>query len=474
MPLGAPPVASPPGPRPASSPYHVGPTAYAGIADPYRVGAFGVEATAHHLHRLAFIHACLMRTGAAHLAARANWDLKVGLGRHLYEDAEAATALRHRVLDLRTAPARLEREPDPRLALALQELLHAETDAELLRAVYVVWRPALLDAVEAHARQTQPIVDAPTIRILRTISQDLREQVAWGRDMVAAWEADAGDAQALRAAEDFVRRQRDYLRAAGGVDGAALPEAGAEAGSLPKPWRSHRPYALPLRSRRDPRRQGATTFARTGVAEPPPEETARRLVGMMRVRQEEMTAAELVAGVLYAQQGMPWAFYADLARHCWDEVRHSLFGQAALEADGWDWASRPQYTSDYDVAAPKIAAARYAWLAIGIEGGAMKKNGKRAEFEFCRDQARHARMAQFQDYDWADEVVHARFGRTWAPELMGDDSAGAATTEAVAQRELAAFWAVVGEAGRQFAETGVAPAVPPPEPVAAVAPEDTP
>ncbi len=86
---------------------------------------------------------------------------------------------------------------------------------------------------------------------------------------------------------------------------------------------------------------------------------------------------------------MPWEFYRDLARHLWDEVRHALFGQAALENDGVDWMSRPQYTSDYDVNAPKIPGAQYTWLAIGIEEGAMKRPGKAGEYEFCRDQAKH-------------------------------------------------------------------------------------
>jgi hypothetical protein len=447
--------------------YRPGPASYAGIREPYRLGAFGVEENARRLHRLAFVHACLMRIGAAHLPARCHWDLKVALGRHLYEDAEAATALRARVLELRTSPARLEREPDARLALALQELLHADSDAELLLGLYTVWRPALLAAVDAHIRRTQPVVDAPTVRILRRIRTDLEEQVDLGQELLAAFREDPLDAESLVQAATFVDRQRAYLQAAGGVAGdQPLPE-GVARGELPRPWRSHRPYQLPLRSRRDPRRQGPTTWARTGVAAPPEDPVARRLVAMMRVRQEEMTAAELVAGVLYAQTGMPWEFYADLARHCWDEVRHCLFGQAALERDGWEWASRPQYTSDYDLAAPKIAAARYAWLAVGIEGGAMAKGGKQAEFTFCRDEARHPLMAQFQDYDWADEVLHARLGRRWAPELLGDASEDAEETRVVAQRELDEFWRIVGEHCEAYTRTGQVPPLPPVE----VAPE---
>jgi hypothetical protein len=451
------------GARAAPVAYHPGPASYAGIQDPYRLGAYGVMDNARLLHRYAYIHACLMRIAAGHLPARANWDLKVALGRHLYEDAEAATALRNRTLELRTSPARLERDPDPRLALALEELLHAESDAELFLAVYTLWRPALLAAYQDHLARTQPIVDAPTIRVLRTIVLDLNEQLNWAAHMIDALRSDPVDRADLEAAAGFVAKQREYLDACGGIAGLTSDDSTGTV--LPKPWRSYQPYTLPLRSRRDPRRQGPTTFARTSVSEPPTDDNARRLVSMMRVRQEEMTAAELVAGVLYSQRGMPWEFYADLARHCWDEIRHALFGQAALEADGWEWASRPQYTSDYDIAAPKLAAARYAWLAIGIEGGAMKKNGKRSEYEFCRDVAKHPLMTQFQDYDWADEVVHARFGRRWAPELLGDETEDATLTHAIADHELTEFWSIVGAACAEYARTGVAPPVPEPEAV---------
>jgi len=39
--------------------------------------------------------------------------------------------------------------------------------------------------------------------------------------------------------------------------------------------------------------------------------------------------------------------------------------------------------------------------------------GKRQEYEFCRDKAQHPLMALYQDYDWADEVIHSHFGQEW-------------------------------------------------------------
>jgi hypothetical protein len=47
-----------------------------------------------------------------------------------------------------------------------------------------------------------------------------------------------------------------------------------------------------------------------------------------------------------------------------------------------------------------------------IEQGLMPKTGKRYEWETA--QAAHNELSTlFQDYDWADEVLHARVGRDW-------------------------------------------------------------
>jgi hypothetical protein len=142
---------------------------------------------------------------------------------------------------------------------------------------------------------------------------------------------------------------------------------------------------------------------------------------MMRIRQEEMGAAETVAGIIFQIKGMPWEFYEDLIRHMWDELRHTMLGQAALESEGLDWRSRPQFVTDYDFLADKLPSVRYAWLSIGIEDFLMKRPGKVALFEFCRDEVKHPFFAQVQDYDWADEVFHAQTGRKWTPQIFDED-----------------------------------------------------
>jgi hypothetical protein len=412
---------------------------FAGIGEPYAIGKFGVEQNSAVLLRFRYWHEGLLRAAAGQLPRREDWDLRLAMCKHLYEDAEAAEQWRNRIPELRTSSAVLSKEPDPRLSLLMDELVHAENDLEWTAAVYEVIKPALLEAYRRHAEQTQKIIDQPSIRILRTAILDLEEQVAWGREFLE--EIRSSDVYPDLSPE-FTANIQACLQSAGGITGE-LPRAT----DLPRRMRSNTPYTIPLRSSRDPRKMGPTIGARTSIANLPDDPAQKGVIDMMRVRQEEMTACDLLAGVLYSQKNMPWPFYRDLARHIWDEARHAMFGQAALEADGHEWMSRPQYTSDYDVNAGKIPAAQYAWLSIGIEEGAMISLGKKKEFEFCRDEAKHPLMAQFQDYDWADEIVHANFGRKWTPDMMGEQLS---IVREIAQKELNHFFTEVGKAQREF------------------------
>jgi len=57
-----------------------------------------------------------------------------------------------------------------------------------------------------------------------------------------------------------------------------------------------------------------------------------------------------------------------------------------------------------------------------IEQGLMPRNGKRFEWEVGL--ASHNPLsALFQDYDWADEVLHARIGRDWYLKQFDDPKA---------------------------------------------------
>jgi hypothetical protein len=157
---------------------------------------------------------------------------------------------------------------------------------------------------------------------------------------------------------------------------------------------------------------------------PPPDDVRQWLLQMMKVRMNETAAAECIAATMVQTSEMPWEYYRELARHLWDEIRHAAFGEVALREEGYpSYDAFPEGIAIADFNLSVSPLERYLRLGIAVENGAMKcPPGKREEYEWCRDVARHRLMTTFQDYDWADEVVHAQTARRWCLLSFGGDS----------------------------------------------------
>jgi hypothetical protein len=386
----------------------------AGILDAARP-AFGVEENARRLLRYAYLEQQLVVALAGHLVGTPEWEAKHALGRHLWEDAEHATWLRERIPQLRTSAKALDRSPDPRLTLLMAEALEARDTVELLVGHYGVVKRRLLAAYRRHLAETQPLVDHPTIRLLGFIIAEEEAQLGWALDALEALTAEPPARERAAAWQAHLER---YLAAAGGVTGdEPAPDPGPDAA------RSASPAKLPRLPARDARFDLCGDF--TGPASATGPAIAEQVLTKARVRLNEMAAVENIASTLYETRGMPWEYYRDLARHLWDEIRHSCFGQVQIERAGHRIEEFPMrmFTADfYPLLTP---LERYTLLGIAIENGAMKyPPGKRQEFEWARDVARDPLATVFQDYDWADEVLHAQIARHWVGAQMGADRQG--------------------------------------------------
>ncbi|MEI8309695.1 MAG: hypothetical protein WCH98_02960, partial [Verrucomicrobiota bacterium] len=80
-----------------------------------------------------------------------------------------------------------------------------------------------------------------------------------------------------------------------------------------------------------------------------------------------------------------------------------------------------------------------------IEQGLMPKTGKRHEWEVSKE-AESPLATTFQDFDWADEVLHARIGRDWYVADMGSAAEAVAFGDECWSRVLSA-WKIWKEAG---------------------------
>lgn len=471
---------------------------YAGLTGQDRPGLF-VEENALLLRRYAYVEQRLFLLEAGHFPGTAIWELKHALARHAWEDAQHADALRRRIVTMRTSPRLLDQCPDPALQALLDEVERAADAVELTSGVYGVVKPALLAAYRWHLATSNPVADFPTVRELEIMLREEAHQLLWAAEALAelggqdaaepvrrellasgvvagppvaatgargvAERSDGPAADGAAAAEgapsatgrpgppvgaplapapgaaERARAWQDHL-------GALLRAAGGITGREPRPAAAAPPPRGTARFRisRHPRRDGrfAVNFQFNEPGDPPAETVPEKLVFMMRGRLNELAATENVASAIYelaAEGVLPWEGLLELARHMWDEARHSMLGQAVLEQLGHDIREWPLRIGPGYGYLALDALERYAHLGLNVEQGMMRyPPGKRQEFEWCRDVARHALAAMYQDYDWADEVYHTQIARRWVGHALGARTAGAAGGDGVpeALRALAA------------------------------------
>ncbi len=411
---------------------------YTGIVDVGRVG-LAVEECAARVARFGYVSEQLMRVHAGKMTSIANWEFKAAVGHQVWESALHWGIWRNRIGELRAHEHLIDSHNEGPLYDLFQELLRSQDDPEYAVGLYAVILPAYHAALQRYRAETNPLVDQPTVRAIGHVLLDLEQQLAFGQHVLAA--IDPAEAPNLMPWQEHLTA---YLEAAGGIDGT---QPARPTYSLPAP-RSDGDFRIAPSFARDSR----FTTSLPKISPWDEEAIPDHLLSKMWVRAQEMTAAELCASVLFEWEDLPYTGCVDLARHCWDETRHSLFGQAALEGEGIPLTTLPSWVGYAKHTLPAPPQKRYSHLAIATEGGVMAyPGGKRGEWEWCKDLAQHPLMTTYQDFDWADEVTHVRYGREWLIRYFckGDrQRANALADETVAERK--AYY-------EQLAETESAP-----------------
>jgi hypothetical protein len=362
---------------------------YAGLGEVKRTG-LSVQSAAARLHHLSLVEKSLMFFCAAHLVATPIRDLKLLLGRAQFLAAERCSALRKRLQELRVPKVRVDMRPGKALELAIEEALHCENSKEAAEVAHAL-HAGLITTYMRYLDQTNQLADSPSCDLISSQLPLLRGIT----ESIEAFIETSGENRAAIRLEKF-------FAAAGGLDGS-----GRRSDELPARERSERPFEIDRNTGRPSSPPPVWDYIK-----PSQEETADHFVHMLGIRLSEINVAEGLAIVIFETKDKPWEFYHDLARHLWDEIRHSMMGEAAIEAAFGQAGAVPmrEYERIYCMEAPPLE--QYATLGIEIEGGQMRYPvGKRGEWEFCRDVVKNSLMTTFQDYDWADEVLHVNLAR---------------------------------------------------------------
>jgi hypothetical protein len=253
---------------------------------------------------------------------------------------------------------------------------------------------------------TNPLVDAPSVRLCRFAFLEVEDILKFGKACIDA----LIDKETAEKIGPWRQGLRDALAAAGGLDGSAAP-SGQEA----KRQHSIRRYSLdkvPRRDERFPDPYNMGVNAEVFLYDESMPADAKVLM-MFYKRLREIDVPEMMASIIAETPRKPWGYYRDMTRQLWDEARHAMMGEVGFVQAGIDWPKlvRINFTWSLGLNTQLTPLERHGVLYF-IEQGLMPKNGKRYEWEVAQ-KAGHPLCALFQDYDWADEVLHARIGRDW-------------------------------------------------------------
>ncbi|MFP8875234.1 MAG: hypothetical protein VCB42_12080 [Myxococcota bacterium] len=184
-------------------------------------GRYDVEATARRVRNFRYAEEWLMMMLGGWVATIPEIPVKTGLGKIIWECAQAADEFGKRLPELRCGRKATEASEASNNAFAdfIQAVAGPERPdltIEKLTGVFDVLIPHLVEVYELHSRETDPICDAPSIEILDQILRKKRQHLQWSQEVLDT----LCDSDTLR---ERRRERADQLRvqlaASGGVTG---------------------------------------------------------------------------------------------------------------------------------------------------------------------------------------------------------------------------------------------------------------
>ena len=408
-------------------PSQIGPESYRGYAGlPPLVGlqsmseavAKGIT-VAESVGRLLRIHWSLKRLHTifvARIAATPIYELKMAFSLHALYCAEHVEQFANRVREMRQPPYGLEVSPDANLDLFFNEVSAAPDVPALVLGLYSHAVPALDRALKRLIADTNKLFDHPTYRICRLTLVEIQDVLQYGWQALECLVSD----EAKNSLSGWSMLLADLLKAAGNLDGT---EASVSADLKPMFSAAPRKYdGTPRRDARfkDPYNMGVNAEALLFSPDVPP---LPKSIMLYFKRMREIDVPEVMSSILAETSDKPWEYYRAMTRQLWDEARHAMMGETGFVSMGIDWTKIPfNFTWSLGLNTQLSALERHAVLYTIEQGLMPKKTGKQYEWEVAVATSNRL-TALIQDYDWADEVLHAQIGREWLVKDLGGQKA---------------------------------------------------
>ncbi len=367
---------------------------------------WSLDESVERLKRLHYVLKRLYETLTARITGEPIYELKTAFSYHAYLCAEQVTLIRKRVSEMREPPLGLDKIPHAGLERLMDEVIAAPTTETLLLGVYEVALPAVLRACKRLKVDAHPLADAPTVRIAKLMEFELADAAQFGEAAIQQLVT----SEVRETAVLWLGVLRQCLQAAGELDGTQATSV-----DIPDPMHSREPYSFVKEPRRDERFQDSFNAGVNPEAFLYDERFLPRDKTLMMYykRIREIDVPEMMASILVELGPQePWEFHQEMMRQLWDEARHAMMGEVGFAAQGLDWRKIPiNFTWSRNLNLQLDARERHGVLFF-IEQGLMPRTGKRYEYEVGM-QSGDPLSGLFQDFDWADEVLHAQIGRRW-------------------------------------------------------------
>jgi uncharacterized ferritin-like protein (DUF455 family) len=347
------------------------------------------------------------------MPAAPDYDAKTVLGRFGYVHNQNAKHLYERAGELpgaineKSGPPALVREAFERISMA-PDADHFYVGYEfLLRQIYTEY-----DRLYA---RLDPILDAPTLDKIKILMLERNFMLEWLKEKIRfAFISDKARSALRKTWEQYIalvwyRMNEGLEQGKSMADVAWLGHPSAEpAGPVPA-WSALDPAFPEYRPKSE---------FKKAYSDPDLSPLHDSIKQMHYINATEIGAAESLCYLYYGVQNMPLAFYFDLARHLWDEVRHSQMGVRRLRQLGYSTEQFKFFKGSPGTNLENLKREwfpdMYAGLTMVAEPCSFIKKRKSAEkfWEF-----KDSLSAIQVEFDMADERMHVDYGKKWGPEL---------------------------------------------------------
>src|SRR3954451_6796416 len=181
-------------------------------------GRFSVSENSKRLSNYRYLEIQLMEMIGGWCHTTPPLSLKATFGYHVYDHARNADMLGERLAQLRSGRER-EDPANDEFARLCEDVWRLDSTFARRLAFYRVLEPHLVSTYVYHADATDPLADAPTVRLLHDLARNDQSHIAWGQAVLDSMTADAG---ARHRAVEVQADLEERLVASGGVTGQGI------------------------------------------------------------------------------------------------------------------------------------------------------------------------------------------------------------------------------------------------------------